>query len=153
MNDNTEKICTLSVDHAIRIAKIISTAPEARMPMIAQLFQQASVDLDGLDALIESSSLKATGRLIDTDEFVSELISGRELTEKGYLFTPDEFNRFCLDRGLQPRLVKRHLYVKGYIEASKESSGRLAYSIIVWVDGTAQRRVAVKAQREKAVSE
>ena len=37
----SEKVCTLSVDHAIRIAKIIATAPVARMPMITQLFQQA----------------------------------------------------------------------------------------------------------------
>ena len=53
MNDCPEKVCTLSIDHAIRIAKIIATAPVARMPMITQLFHQASVDLEGLEELIE----------------------------------------------------------------------------------------------------
>ena len=48
----SEKVCTLSVDHAIRIAKIIATAPVARMPMITQLFQQAAVDLEGLEAFM-----------------------------------------------------------------------------------------------------
>lgn len=145
---STEKICTLSIDHAIRIAKIIATAPVARMPMITQLFQQAHVDLEGLDELIENSSLSSQNQLVDTETFVRELTAGRELTERGYLFTPDEFNRFCLDRNLQPRLVKRHLYAVGYIEATMEAGGKLAYSITVWLDGTAQRRIAVKAQRE-----
>ena len=107
-----EKVCTLSVDHAIRIAKIIATAPVARMPMITQLFQQAAVDLEGLEELIE-------------------------------------FNRFCLERNLQPRLVKRHLYAAGYIEATQEANGKMNYSITVWTGETAQRRIAIKAQRER----
>lgn len=48
VNDMTEGTSTLSVDSAIRIAKIIATAPVARMPMITQLFHQASVNLEGL---------------------------------------------------------------------------------------------------------
>ncbi len=75
------------------------------------------------------NSLDTQSQLVDTDEFVRELIKDRELTAKGYLFTPDEFNRFCLERNLQPRLVKRHLYAKGFIEASKESSGKMTYSL------------------------
>lgn len=142
----TEKLSTLSIDSAIRIAKIIATAPVARMPMITQLFHQASVDLEGLDELLENSTLTSQNRLLDTDEFIRELTEGRELTPRGYLFTPEEFNRFCLDRNLQPRLVKRHLYAKGYIEASQESSGKLAYSVTLHINGTVQRRVVVKAQ-------
>lgn len=140
----TERVSTLSIDSAIRIAKIIATAPVARMPMITQLFHQASVDLEGLEELIENSTMTTQNLLIDTGEFVRELTEGRELTERGYLFTPDEFNRFCLDRNLQPRLVKRHLYAKGYIEATKEATGKLTYSVTLCIDGTSQRRVVVK---------
>lgn len=146
---NIEKASTLSIDHAIRIAKIISTAPVARMPMITQLFHQALVDLEGLDELIENSSITSQNQLIDTDGFIRELTAGRELTPKGYLFTSEEFNRFCLDRNLQPRLVKRHLYAAGYIEATMEANGKLAYSITISIDGGTQRRIAVKAQRER----
>ena len=153
MNGCPEKVCTLSIDHAIRIAKIIATAPVARMPMITQLFHQASVDLEGLEELIENSSLSSQNQLVDTEDFIYELTSGRELTPKGYLFTPDEFNKFCLDRNLQPRLVKRHLYAKGYIEATKESSGKVSYSITIFEDGISQRRIAVKAKREKVIAE
>ena len=134
----SEKVCTLSIDHAIRIAKIIT-----------QLFQQAAVDLEGLEELIENSSLTSQTQLVDTEDFIRELTAGRELTARGYLFTPDEFNSFCLERNLQPRLVKRHLYAAGYIEATQETNGKLSYSITVWLDGTAQRRIAVKAQRER----
>lgn len=138
-----EEVCTLSVDHAIRIAKIIATAPVARMPMITQLFQQASVDLEGLEELIENSSLTSQTQLVDTEDFIRELTTGRELTAKGYLFTPDEFNRFCLERNLQPRLVKRHLYAAGRIVGAEEN-GKINYSILVWIEGKPQRRIAVK---------
>lgn len=145
----SEKVCTLSIDHAIRIAKIIATAPVARMPMITQLFQQAAVDLEGLEELIENSSLTSQTQLVDTEDFIRDLTTGRELTARGYLFTPDEFNRFCLERNLQPRLVKRHLYAAGYIEATQEANGKMNYSITVWTGETAQRRIAIKAQRER----
>ena len=145
----SEKVCTLSIDQAIRIAKIIVTAPVALMTMITQLFQQAAVDLEGLEELIENSSLTSQTQLVDTEDFIRDLTTGRELTARGYLFTPDEFNRFCLERSLQPRLVKRHLYAAGWIEATQESGGKLAYSVTVWTAGTAQRMVAVKAQRER----
>ena len=144
MNDMTERVSTLSVDSAIRIEKISATAPVARMPMITQLFHQASVDLEGLEELIENSTLTTQNLLIDTDEFVRELTKDRESTERGYLFTPDEFNQFCLARNLQPRLVKRHLYAKGYIEATKEATGKLTYSVTLCINGTSQRRVVVK---------
>lgn len=140
----TERVGSLSIDSAIRIAKIIATAPVARLPMITQLFHQASVDLEGLEELIENSALTNQNLLIDTEEFVHELIEGRELTERGYLFTPDEFNQFCLARNLQPRLVKRHLYARGYIEATRETSEKLTYSVTLFINGTSQRRVVVK---------
>jgi hypothetical protein len=73
VNDMTERVSTLSIDSAIRIAKIIATAPVARMPMITQLFHQASVDLEGLDELIENSTLTNQTQLIDTEEFIHEL--------------------------------------------------------------------------------
>ena len=140
---SAEMICTLSVDHAIRIAKIIATAPVERLPMITQLFHQASVDLEGLEELIENTALSAQGSLIDTGEFLAELTAGRELAEKGYLVPPEEFNQFCLARNLQPRLVKRHLYAAGRIVGAEEN-GKINYSILVWIEGKPQRRIAVK---------
>lgn len=93
---------------------------------------------------MENSAASDHSRLIDTAEFIQELTEGRETTERGYLFTPDEFNQFCLARDLSPRLVKRHLYEKGYIEAKKEATGKLIYSVTIHIDGINQRRVVVK---------
>lgn len=141
---SAEKVCTLSIDHAIRVAKIIATAPTARLPMITQLFHQASVDLEGLEELLETSGLASQSTLIDTREFLEELTAGKELTGRGYLFTTDEFNQYCLSRSIQPRLVKRHLCAAGFLEGTAESDGKLTYSITVWVGGKAERRVAIK---------
>ena len=149
----TERVSTLSIDSAIRIAKIIATAPVARLPMITQLFHQASVDLEGLEELIENSTMTTQNLLIDTGEFVHELIEGREPAERGYLFTPDEFNQFCLARNLQPRLVKRHLYAAGLLEGTAENEGKLTYSITIWANGKAERRIAIKPFRQGQADE
>lgn len=84
----------LTIDEAIRISKIIATAPAARMPMIAQVFSMARVDLDGLEELLENENPHSRSALIDTEQFLSELIQGRERTERGYLFTSEESNLF-----------------------------------------------------------
>ena len=41
--------------------------------MITQLFHQASVDLEGLEELIENSSLSSQNQLVDTEDFIYEL--------------------------------------------------------------------------------
>jgi len=66
----------LTVDEAIRISKIIATAPAARMPMIAQVSSMAQVDLDGLAELLENENPRFRSALIDTDEFIAALTEG-----------------------------------------------------------------------------
>ena len=132
----------LSVDEAIRISKIIATAPAARMPMIAQVFSMAQVDLDGLEELLENENPHSRSALIDTEQFLSELTQGHERTERGYLFTSEEFNLFCLARDLQPLLVKKHLYRKGVLEGVTEC-GKLRYSIAMRMGDGTQRRMII----------
>ena len=138
----------LSVDEAIRISKIIATAPAARMPMIAQVFSMAQVDLDGLEELLENENPHSRSALIDTEQFLSELTQGRERTERGYLFTSEEFNLFCLARDLQPLLVKKHLYRKGVLEGVTEC-GKLRYSVSMRVGDGVQRRMVITPQGEE----
>ena len=132
----------LSVDEAIRISKIIATAPAARMPMIAQVFSMAQVDLDGLEELLENENPHSRSALIDTEQFLSELTQGREHTERGYLFTSEEFNLFCLARDLQPLMVKKHLYQKGVLEGVTEC-GKLRYSVSMRMGSEHQRRIVI----------
>lgn len=138
----------LTVDEAIRISKIIATAPAARMPMIAQVFSMAQVDLDGLEELLENENPHSRSALIDTDQFLSELTQGRERTERGYLFTSEEFNLFCLVRDLQPLLVKKHLYRKGVLEGVSEC-GKLRYSISMRMGDGVQRRMVIALPGDK----
>ena len=132
----------LSVYEAIRISKIIATAPAARMPMIAQVFSMAQVDLDGLEELLENENPHSRSALIDTEQFLSELTQGHERTERGYLFTSEEFNLFCLARDLQPLLVKKHLYRKGVLEGVTEC-GKLRYSVSMRMGSEHQRRIVI----------
>lgn len=138
----------LSVDEAIRISKIIATAPAARMPMIAQVFSMARVDLDGLEELLENENPHSRSALIDTEQFLSELTQGRERTERGYLFTSEEFNLFCLSRDLQPLLVKKPLYQKGVLEGVTEC-GKLRYSVSMRMGDGIQRRMVIAPSDEK----
>lgn len=131
----------LTVDETIRISKIIAT-PVARMPMIAQVFSMAQVDLDGLEELLENENPHARSALIDTDQFLSELTQGRERTKRGYLFTSEEFNLFCLARDLQPLMVKKHLYQKGVLEGVTEC-GKLRYSVAFRMGDGTQRRMVI----------
>ncbi len=138
----------LTIDEAIRISKIIATAPAARMPMIAQVFSMAQVDLDGLEELLENENPHSRTALIDTDEFIAALIKDRQRTERGYLFTPEEFNLFCLARDLQPLLVKKHLYQKGILEGVTEC-GKLRYSVCMRMGDGTQRRMVITPPDKK----
>lgn len=138
----------LTVDEAIRISKIIATAPAARMPMIAQVFSMAQVDLDGLEELLENENPHSRSALIDTEQFLSELTQGRERTERGYLFTSEEFNLFCLARDLQPLMVKKHLYQKGVLEGVVEC-GKLRYSVSMRMGDGIQRRMIITPPGEE----
>ena len=138
----------LTIDEAIRISKIIATAPAARMPMIAQVFSMAQVDLDGLEELLENENPHSRSALIDTEQFLSELIQGRERSERGYLFTSEEFNLFCLARDLQPLLVKKHLHQKGVLEGVTEC-GKLRYSVSMRMGSEHQRRMIITPQDEE----
>lgn len=118
------------------------------MPMIAQLFSMAQVDLDGLEELLENENPHSRSALIDTEQFISELTQGRERTERGYLFTSEEFNLFCLARDLQSLMVKKHLYQKGVLEGVTEC-GRLRYSVSMRMGGGIQRRMVITPANEK----
>lgn len=132
----------LTVDEAIRISKIIATAPAARMPMISQVFSMAQVDLDGLEELLENENPHSRSALIDTEQFLSELTKGRERSERGYLFTSEEFNLFCLAHDLQPLMVKKHLYQRGVLEGVTEC-GKLRYSISMRIGKEHQRQMVI----------
>lgn len=61
---------------AIQIAKIVSTVPEDRMPMIWDIFSKAGLDIGGLDEMAEWKALTKQAFLIDTAQFLTEITEG-----------------------------------------------------------------------------
>ena len=143
----------IHIEDAIKIAKILSQAPEERLPMILNVLEKSRIYIDGLGDLEEWKALRDQAYIVDMDEFVAALTDGRE--PKGYevALTPKEFNEVCKRFNVKPSCAKRALHRKGRIKTT-ESNGKLEYTVPVWVSGKAERRVIIKTEVfPKAVEE
>lgn len=160
-NEKEEKRCgptlNIHIEDAIKIAKILSQAPEERLPMIINVLEKARVYIDGLGDLEEWKALRDQAYIVDMDEFVTALTDGREPKGDGVALevalTPKEFNEVCKRFNVKPSCAKRALHRKGRIKTT-ESNGKLEYTVPVWVSGKAERRVIIKTEVfPKAVEE
>lgn len=117
----------LDIKIAIQIAKILVAAPDERIPMILDVFNKASVDINGLDELAEWRALHKQTALIDTDIFIRELTKGREQIDGEYRIKVPEFNQFCNAKGVSARYARKHLYDNGLLRSSIDN-GKINYT-------------------------
>lgn len=129
---------TITTDDYLRAASIVANCRNERLPYGLGFLEKGGLEL------LEIRKMDTTAFKLDPDEFVRELIDGREPTERGYLFTADEFNCYCQTKGVSSRMAKRYLYSKGYIEAMKEPGGKMAYSVPIYINGKTRRCVVVR---------
>ena len=138
----------VSVEDAIKISKILCTASEERLPMILNVFDKAGVSINGLDELEEWKSFKDMAYIVDIEEFVADLFKVGEVFEDEngdefrVEFKPDKFAAICKELNIKPSIAKRALYKKGYLKAVMEGQ-KLSYTVPVWKDGKAERRVVI----------
>ena len=138
----------LTADDYITAAQLTADCLDERLPYVLGFLRLGGFSIPKVARLSPQTKAEPkASTVVDLDAFVHELIEGRNLTERGYLFSTDEFNRLCLERNLSPRIVRRRLYAEGYIEGKREANGKLAYSVTFHIDGAAQRRVVVRPQR------
>lgn len=131
------------VETAIKISRIIAYCPEERLPMILDVFNKAEIDIDGLDELVELKAKSKLGVLINTENFVEEImLLGKERNGE-ILINVEAFNDFCKERKIQPRLARKHLYQEGYIRAVQEKR-RIVYSVSLYENGKNTRYVVFK---------
>ena len=133
----------LTVEQAIRIAKILATTRTERMPMVTDVFHRAQIDINGLEEILNTSALRNQAMLIDTTEFVQRLMRIGIERNREYLIEPADFNRFCLENGLSPRLTKKHLYAKGYLRGSMEGE-KINYSVMFHINGHSRRMIVIR---------
>lgn len=121
---------------AIQIAKIVSTIPEERMPIIWDIFKQAGLEIGGLDEMAEWKALTKQAFLIDTAQFLEEITKGREVVNGEYRIPVEEFNTFCSKQKLNARCTRKHLAGIETIRTAKLCSGKVEYTPPVAVPGT-----------------
>lgn len=120
----------LDVKTAIQIAKILAIAPNERIPMILDVFEKATVSINGLDELNEWMALKRQVALIDTVEFVRELTKDRTPVSNEYRIPTSEFNHFCNMKGVSARYARKHLYDRGWLRSGIDN-GKINYTCTV----------------------
>lgn len=121
---------TLDIKTAIQIAKILAAAPNERIPMILDVFEKADVEINGLDELSEWVALSRQTALIDTEDFVKDLIRDREMTGSEYRIPASEFNSYCSLKGVSARYARKHLYEKGFIRSGTDKE-KINYTLSV----------------------
>lgn len=121
---------TLDIKTAIQIAKILAAAPNERIPMILDVFEKADVEINGLDELSEWVALSRQTALIDTEDFVKDLIRDREMTGSEYRIPASEFNSYCSLKGVSARYARKHLYEKGFIRSGTDKE-KINYTLPV----------------------
>ena len=136
----------MELKDAIEISRIISKAPEERLPMILSVLEKADVSIGGLEDLEEWKAYKDMSAIIDLDEFMASFEKKfKEKLDGGrYRIPTGEFSEFCRDRKLKPTPVRRLLARKGAIETCAEGS-KTSYTLPVNIDGKRLRCVVVKA--------
>ena len=150
---------TITVEEAIKIAKIVCYAPQERLPMIFSVFESAEVDIEGLEALEEYQAVKNASALVDVDLFRADALERfKDYVANGKIAVPCRvFNDWCREKNANPMQVKRAFANKGYIEVFTETSKgkpKTSYTSSLRIGGKTERRVVLtkpeEAEDEKA---
>ncbi len=139
----------LDVKTAIQIAKILAAAPEERLPMIIGVFEKAEVNIEGLEELEEWKAMNKATAIIDIYEFRNSLIQERALIDGEYRIKNQDFNEFCKERKISPRLARKSLYDHGMIRTCMDK-GKICYTVPMTDPETKQitRWVIIKTKTE-----
>lgn len=119
---------TLDIKTAIQIAKILSAAPEERLPMILGVFEKAEITIEGLTELEEWKALNRPVAMIDIQQFRADLIKDREATGEEIRIKVQDFNDFCKQRKVSNRLARKTLYEHDMIRTCMDKD-KVSYTI------------------------
>lgn len=153
----TKEITELDIKQAIQIAKIVATAPEERLPLIMDIFSKAGVDIEGLDEMLTEAGLDHQARLIDTGEFVLNIVDKAVArgdiipADDEFRIPADKFNAICKESNIRPRLARKLLAEGGYIRTWESPTKKTEYTISVWdaKENTSKRCVRIYAGKKK----
>lgn len=136
----------LNLNDAIRIARIISNAPEERLPMIMSVFSEAGLSIDGLEQLEEWKVATEHVSVIDIREFIAALKAEFPTSDGWIEIKSNAFTEFCNARGLKARHVRKALADRELIKICKEKK-KTCYTVTLRRDGEVGRYVLVKSDK------
>lgn len=135
----------MELKDAIEISRIISKAPEERLPMILSVLEKADVTINGIEELEEWKTYHEMNAIVDFDEFMTALMErfSDRMDGERYKIPTSDFGEFCHDQKLKPTPVRRWLAKKGVIETSKDGD-KTNYTVPTTIDGKRLRCIIVK---------
>ena len=121
----------LDIKAAIQIAKIISHAPEERLPMIIDVFDQAGVHVSGMETI---EALKEAARTMnqigDIEALLQSVISSAVHANGEYRIRVEAFDAICAEQGQKVLNVRRTLAEMGIIRIN--TTGKQNFSVPVY---------------------
>lgn len=122
----------LNIAQAIRIAKIVASAPEERLPMIIDIFEQAGLDISGMEDIENLKELaKSREQITGLCELLQKVTGLTSPINGEYRIPAEAFDGVCQEFGQNIRIVRRTLAEMGIIRINIVN-GRNGYSIPVY---------------------
>lgn len=129
----------LDIKSAIQVAKIVSHAPEERLPMILDIFSQAGVEISGMESVEALKEIaKKRMQIQNLENFLAGIEKLTQPLNGEYRILTEVFDSYCRQTGENTRNARRTLAEMGLIRTSTLSSGKLELSVPVYSPDTKQ---------------
>lgn len=127
-----------SMNQAIQVARIVSFAPEERLPMILDIFSQAGLEIAGMEAIEAlKEAAKKRAQIEDLEEFLEGLTKLSPEINGEHRIRTETFNAYCKKQHQRERIVKRGLAEMDLIRVTVIGS-KTEFSVVIYNPVTKQ---------------
>ena len=126
----------ITTEQAIQVARIVSYAPEERLPMILDIFSMAGIEISGMEtieALKEAARKRA--QIEDLEGFLDGLTKLSPEVSGEHRILTEVFNNYCKKHGQKERTARRALAEMDLIRVSPVG-GKQEFTVTVYSPGT-----------------
>lgn len=138
----------LDIKAAIQIAKIVSHAPEERLPMILDIFSQAGIEISGMETIEALKEVaKKKMQIENMEEFLEGITKLSEPIRGEHRILVEVFDNYCKKHGENSRNVRRTLAEMSLIRINTLATGKQNFSVPVYSPVTKQiaRCICIKS--------
>lgn len=144
----------LDIKSAIQIAKIVSNAPEERLPMILDVFSQAGVEISGMETIEAiKDAVRKRSQIENLEEFLEGITKLHPAINGEHRILVEVFDSYCTEHNENIRNVRRTLAEMQVIRINKVTAGKQVYSVPVYDPATKKiaRCICISAEWRKLV--